>query len=284
MALSFRNSSPRGTVGLDLDGGYLAAVSASHGRVDRAVSAELPAGVMSEGEVVDSAGLAQAVKTFFRDNGLPRNVRLGVANQQIAVRHLELPKIESEDELAAAVRFQAGDAIAMPLDEASLDFQVVGETQSPEGTPRMRLVVVAARQEMIARLVEAVREAGLKPEGIDLDAFALVRALAPQSDSSGEACVYCHLGNLTNLAIAIGPTCLFTRTLTAVVAPEENGSAMPPVPDTPIAAPVRARPAGRHPGSRGTEPVRCFRGGPRAGPRRALERRGGRAGGARYPV
>ena len=70
---------------------------------------------MQDGDVIDSAGLASAVKTFFRDNALPKKVRLGVANQQIAVRHMELPKIADAEELAAAVRFQAGDAIAMPL-------------------------------------------------------------------------------------------------------------------------------------------------------------------------
>jgi type IV pilus assembly protein PilM len=74
-------------------------------------------------------------------------------------------------------------------------------------------VVVAARESMIARIVEAVRGAGLKPEGIDLNAFALVRTLAVPSDSTETARVFCHLGGVTNLAVAVGTTCLFTRPL-----------------------------------------------------------------------
>jgi Tfp pilus assembly PilM family ATPase len=66
---------------------------------------------------------------------------------------------------------------------------------------------------MIARVVEAVREAGLRPEGIDLNAFALVRALSVPSDSTETARVFCHLGGVTNLAIAVGTSCLFTRPL-----------------------------------------------------------------------
>ena len=54
------------------------------------------------------------------------NVRLGVANQQIVVRVVELPRIEDEKQRDAAVRFQAAEAIAMPLDEAVLDHQVAG--------------------------------------------------------------------------------------------------------------------------------------------------------------
>jgi type IV pilus assembly protein PilM len=75
--------------------------------------------------------------------------------------------------------------------------------------------VVAARESMISRLVEAVRAAGLRPEGIDLNAFALVRTLASASDSTETARVYCHLGGVTNLAIAVGTSCLFTRPLSA---------------------------------------------------------------------
>ena len=58
-----------------------------------------------------------------------------------------------------------------------------------------------------------MRGAGLRPEGIDLNAFALVRTLAVPSDSTETARVFCHLGGVTNLAIAVGTSCLFTRPL-----------------------------------------------------------------------
>jgi hypothetical protein len=61
----------------------------------------------------------------------------------------------------------------------------------------------------------------VKPVGIDLNAFALVRVLAPSeqtaSDERGRSArVYCHLGGVTNLAIATGRSCLFTRSLSTV--------------------------------------------------------------------
>jgi type IV pilus assembly protein PilM len=213
MPLFPRNKSNRGVVGLDLDGGFVAAVQASPSGVSRAASMELPPGLITDGEVTDVAGLSDALKIFFKDNGLPRRVRLGVSNQQIVVRHLELPKIEDAGELAAAVRFQASEAIAMPLDEVVLDHQVVGEYVNQDGAARLRIVVVAARESMIARVVEAARGAGLRPDGIDLNAFALVRTLSLPSDSTESSRVYCHLGAVTNLAIALGSICVFTRPL-----------------------------------------------------------------------
>ena len=205
-----------GSVGLDIDGTYLAAVQTSGGGVSRATSTELDPGVIVDGEVSDVAGLTEALKVFFRDNQLPRSVRLGVANQQIAVRHLEMPHIEDDKERDAAVRFQAADAIAMPLDGVVLDHQVIGETFTPDGASRAQVMVVAARRSMIDRLVEAVQGAGLKPAAIDLNAFALVRTLADPWAAADSARVYCHLGGVTNLAVASGSTCLFTRPLSAV--------------------------------------------------------------------
>lgn len=213
MAFSLRNSSPRGSVGLDIDDGYLAAVQTSGHGIERAASSGLAAGLFKDGEVADGAGLSEALKEFFKVNDLPKSVRLGVANQQIVLRQIELPMIEDPKEREAAVRFQAADAIAMPLDEAILDHQVVAAVPGQDGGQRAQIVVVAARDSMVSRLVEAVRGAGLNPEGLDLDAFALTRMLVADEVPDGSARVLVHLAGVTNLAIAVGRMCLFTRPL-----------------------------------------------------------------------
>jgi type IV pilus assembly protein PilM len=227
MAFSLRKSSERGTVGLDIDGRYLAAAQVDGGRVVRGASFDLPEGLVRDGEVTDPQALGEHIKSFVSEAGLPRNVRLGVSNQQIVVRVVELPRIEDEKQRDAAVRFQASEAIAMPLDEAVLDHQVAGYAEAPDGTPRMQVVLVAARRKMIETLLEAVKAAGLKAEGVDLDAFALVRMLGVVDGAAGSedaARVFCHLGGVTNLAIAVGSTCFFTRPLSAVWDDEDAGS------------------------------------------------------------
>jgi type IV pilus assembly protein PilM len=201
-------------VGLDLDGAFVSAVELAGPTIARAVSRELPPGLIVDGEVGDPVELRALLKDFFKTHALTRSVRLGVANQQIVVRQLELPRIDDAREQAAAVRFQSAEAIAMPLDEAILDFQSVGETVSPEGAVRTRFVVVAARAAMIESWVDAVRGAGLRPVGIDLSAFALVRTLT-RGVGDDAARVHCHLGGVTNLAVSVGGSCFFTRPLAA---------------------------------------------------------------------
>ena len=70
-----------------------------------------------------------------------------------------------------------------------------------EDGPRTRVVLVAARRDMIDKLLAATRQAGLKPVGIDLSAFAMVRALHRTGVKA--ATLYVSAGGVTNLAVAV---------------------------------------------------------------------------------
>jgi type IV pilus assembly protein PilM len=146
---------------------------------------------------------------------------------------MRLPLIEDEDELATAIRFQAQDQVPMPLEHAVLDYEVVNRSSGESGERNMDVVAVAARRDMIEAMLTAMREAGLRPVGIDLSAFGMIRALARQNGGLGNgapvayeeragqdeeemagivpATLYCSLGDVTNLAVARGSACLFTR-------------------------------------------------------------------------
>jgi type IV pilus assembly protein PilM len=218
-------------VGLDIQPGYVAAVQAHVNGgivVEHAAGAPLPPDAVREGEVLDERALGEALKELFQDAALGKRVRVGLANQRTVLRTLELPPVTDRKELAAAVRFQAEDQVPMPLAGAVLDFHSLGVFDTPNG-PRQRVIVVAAQREMVERLLRAVRYAGLRPEGVDLSAFALIRALyrtgsapaAPAQDEVNgdgglppeqlERVLYLNVGGLTNMAIAEGTLCRFTR-------------------------------------------------------------------------
>jgi type IV pilus assembly protein PilM len=97
----------------------------------------------------------------------------------------------------------------MPLDQAVLDFQPL-EVVENGGARMQRLLLVAARRDMVSKLLTAVRGAGLRPEGIDLSAFAMIRSLY-RPEFGDDHVLYLAVGGLTNLAVARGTTCLFTR-------------------------------------------------------------------------
>jgi len=200
-------------VGLDIQPGFVAAVQARvNGSIvaERAAAVPLPADSVRDGEVVDEDALSEALRELFAGSGMSKRVRVGVANQRTVLRTLELPPVTDGKELAAAVQFQAQDQVPMPLNNAVMDFHPLGIVDTPAG-PRQRVVLVAAQRDMVERLLAAVRRAGLTACGVDLSAFALIRALyRPDSEQTARV-LYLNVDGLTNLAIAEGTVCRFTR-------------------------------------------------------------------------
>lgn len=212
-------------VGLELEAGSIGAVElgADGSGVAKVAVQPLAPGAIDDGEVVDPAVVTAALKAMFEANKLSKRVRLGIANQRVVVRTLRLPTIADPNELDSAVRFSAQEQIAMPLEQAVIDHRVVGGVAASEGAPpQIDVMVVAARREMIAASLRPLRDAGLEPVGVDLAAFGMIRALGeppvPVASTDPEvvhqapsASLYCNLGDVTNLAIAKGRSCLFTR-------------------------------------------------------------------------
>ncbi|MBJ7329045.1 MAG: pilus assembly protein PilM [Solirubrobacteraceae bacterium] len=203
--------SNRSIVGLDVDPGSISAaeVHVNGGlTVSRAAVAALQPGIVRDGEVADPASLTAVLRDLWRENkGLGKRVRVGVANQRIVMRWAELPPIEDRKQLDAAVRFAAQDTVPMPLETAVLDWHSAGMVETPAG-PRQRVMIVAARRDMVERMLSAVTDAGLRVEGIDLSAFGMMRAIAAGDTAPT---LYLSIGGITNLAVAENGTCLFTR-------------------------------------------------------------------------
>lgn len=179
----------------------------------------LEAGVVVGGEVRDVPALATALDRFFTEHELPRRgIRLGLGTNRIGVRTLDIDGIEDERQLANAVRFRANEALSIPLDQAVLDFHVVRETVDESGSVSRRVLLAAAYQDPIDHYVEACRAANLELSAIDVEAFALLRAVTPRRDehdnAPAAASVVVSIGHdRSTLAISDGTVCDFMRVL-----------------------------------------------------------------------
>jgi type IV pilus assembly protein PilM len=216
-----RKPSTRELVGLKIGASQLAAATVSnngHAEVLQVAREDLAPGVVSGGELRDPDGLAEALKEFFAEHKLPkRGVRLGIATNRIGVRTLEITGIDDPKHLANAIKYRAQEALPIPIDEAVLDYQILSETKNEEGETTRRILLVLAYRDLIDRYVGACRKAGLQLIGIDLEAFALLRALAAPPEEAAEskaALVAVAVGHeRTTLAVSDGRVCEFTRVL-----------------------------------------------------------------------
>jgi len=169
---------------------------------------EIPMGAVVEGEIVDVEAVSSAIKELQRrSNVRGKNVAIGVANQKVIVRLIDLPYMERA-ELEGAIQYQAQDYIPMAVEESILDFQIIGDYMTPADEHMMEVLLVAAHRDMIGNVVAAVEGAGLKLTQIDVSSFAIVRALmgmgqpvlADADDSTAVGVIHIASG-ITNIAV-----------------------------------------------------------------------------------
>ena len=213
----------RGGAGKKLVGLKIGASQLAAARVVNNGSAELlqlardplSPGVVVGGELRDPDALAIALKDFFTKHKLPkRGVRLGISNNRIGVRTFDVAGVEDQKQLDNAIRFRAQEALPIPIDEAVLDYQTLSETTNDDGQLVRKILLVVAYREQIDRYVDACKKAGIGLVGIDLEAFALLRALQAPHSSADAALVAVAIGHeRSTFAVSDGRVCEFTRVL-----------------------------------------------------------------------
>ncbi len=140
-------------------------------------SIKVPVGAVVEGEIVDIEAASYALSQLWKSAGFStKDVVIGLASQRVVVRLVNMPYMD-QTELAGAIQFQAQDYIPIPVEEAIIDAKIISEFLSENDEKMMEVLLVAAQKDMVYNTVKAVESAGLKPQAIDLSAFAIVRAL-----------------------------------------------------------------------------------------------------------
>ncbi|WNB87384.1 type IV pilus assembly protein PilM [Cellulomonas sp. ATA003] len=175
-----------GVIGLDLGSTHVRAVEVRLGRggaagkgvptLTRYAQVPLPLGAIRDGEVADGPAVTAALQELWvKGKFTSRDVNIGVGNQRVVVRELELPWMPLP-QIRASLPFQVQELIPMPVEEALLDYYPTGEREGSGGRMMQGMLVAATRDTVRANLM-AVESAGLRPRMVDLTPFALLRAL-----------------------------------------------------------------------------------------------------------
>jgi type IV pilus assembly protein PilM len=206
-------------VGLDIGTSGVRAAELSLGRgaatLERFGQVALPAGAVHDGEVVDSAAVGAALKQLWAQAKFStKKVVLGVANQKVVVRQVDVPWLP-EDELRKSLAFQVADFIPMAAEEAILDFHPLEEFTNDNGGRMLRVLLVAASRDMVSNAMTAVKLAGLNAHMVDLTSFAVLRSMVGEgsvASPSAEALV--DIGaSVTNIVVHQGGVPRFVRIL-----------------------------------------------------------------------
>lgn len=176
-------------------------------------------GLITEGEIVDIDGVSKVLASFWRENKISeKKVVVGVANQKVVVRVIEMPQM-SEHELRSAIQYQINDYIPIPIEEAIVDFQIISEHENTDGNKMMDVLVVAARKDMVENTIAAVKGAGLKPVVVDVSSLAFARAIIASKPEKvldeeverGATALINVSANLTDIVVLENDVPRFTR-------------------------------------------------------------------------
>ena len=210
---------PRRTaIGLDIGTSVVRAVELSFGRsgitLERFGQLVLPPDAVLDGQVVDGDAVAKALRKLWTATKLThKQVVLGVANQRVIVRQLELPWL-AKNELSASLPFQVQDLLPMPVDQAVLDFFPVEELTDSTGVRTLKGLLVAAARETVLANVRAAELAGLSVQAVDLTPFAVLRSLGRQTGAEVETEALIDIGaRVTNIVVHSGGVPRFVRIL-----------------------------------------------------------------------
>lgn len=200
-----------GIIGLDIGTSAVRAAQVVVGR-GGAVSlvgfgqVALPPGAVGDGEIRDPAPVSDAVAQLWKRAKLrAKKAVIGVANQRVVVRSVDLPYMDEKD-FRTSLRFQVADHIPMPIDDAQLDFQIIGDyTTEQQQEHMMRVLLVAAATDMVEGFVSAAAAGGVEAMAVDLTPFAVARAVSPaargETGMAGSEAVVDVGAGVTNIVI-----------------------------------------------------------------------------------
>lgn len=211
------SSTPQSHVGIDIGSDVLKVVELAGSyrsgfRLVRMGTAPSPPAVMRDGVPVAPEELGSHVRALLDRTGIraDRGV-MAVGGQAVTVREVRVPPM-NQQELSAAVRFEAERYLPYNIKEVYMDFQVLGEA-TEEGRKMLDVLVVAARQDVVNQIVAVAEAARVQLRVLDVESFALLRSVLPASQNGQTTAVVAFGADATDILITEGPRMRFTRNI-----------------------------------------------------------------------
>ncbi len=176
--------------------------------------AQLPPEAIVQGAFLNSSAIVDAIREAVDGAGTrTKNVATAVSGHSLIVKKISLPAM-TRDELEESIRWEAEQYIPFDINEVNLDFQILN---SGEAEGQMDVLLVAAKKDLIDDYVNVVREAGLHPAVLDVEAFAVENAFEANCEIvADEVVALADIGaQVVNINIIANGIPAFTRDISS---------------------------------------------------------------------
>jgi type IV pilus assembly protein PilM len=132
--------------------------------------AQLPAQTIVDGHVMNSSAVVETLSRLFHDRKIKqRDVAMSVSGQSVIIRKITVPMM-TPAELAEQIQWEAEQHIPFDIKDVQIDYEVL--RRRPEAG-QMDLLLVAAKKDEISDYAQLARDAKLRPQVVDIDAFTI---------------------------------------------------------------------------------------------------------------
>lgn len=166
-------------------------------------------GLASESDA-DLTALAGAIKKLHQEAKIStKNVTTALPQDQVFTRTVNLPPL-SEEELRSAIKWEAEQYVPIPLEEATIAYQVVGQIKV-DTQQKTQVLIVAAPKKLVDKTLRVLKAAGLNCVGLETEIVAMARSLVPPG---GDIALVIDLGaKATDMAVVENGLVVFSRSI-----------------------------------------------------------------------
>ena len=104
-----------------------------------------------------------------------KNAAVCVAGSSVITKVINMPSGLSDDDMEVQIQIEADQHIPFPLDQVSIDFEVVEEPE--EDSENVKVLLAAARSEIVDNCVASLDLGGLKAKVVDIEAFTIENSI-----------------------------------------------------------------------------------------------------------
>lgn len=148
----------------------------------------LPANSVVEKNIADTDAVGEAIGRAVKKSGSrTKDGAAAVAGSAVITKIIRMPAELSDDDMESQIQLEADQYIPFPLEEVSMDFEVLGPTEGSEG--QVDVLLAASRSENVDLRIAALEVGGLEAKVVDVEAFALentVSMMAQELFGGGE--------------------------------------------------------------------------------------------------
>lgn len=146
-------------------------------RVESYAVEPLPPNSVVEKNITDAELVGEAIRRALAKSGSKtKTAACAVAGSAVITKIITMPAELSEDDMESQIQIEADQYIPYPLEEISLDFQVL---QPSEHEPdKVDVMLAASRSDNVDIRVAALGVGGLTAKVVDVEAFALENAMS----------------------------------------------------------------------------------------------------------